>query len=258
MLYSSRRVCRPMTSTSSKPSVVRRAVRAPLRSSNAFVATVDPCMTSAAPEMPAFSIPFMMASSGCCGVESSLNISILPSWITTKSVNVPPVSTPILEVDLCDILDKFWNNRFDILDGSLRIALPRQRLKVGTHCVEAMNRDLAHPREVFVGRRVHTELFDPFDYSLALVGIGADLEDGSFIGVNAKFHLGPPAGLDYLQFKNCFENIDGGKITVRNWTFGNADFATGTAPEGRPEFARMVHRGCRCKDEDTVRRIFLK
>src|SRR2546430_10272385 len=182
-----------MTRTSSKPSVVRSAVDAPLRSSNASVATVDPCMTSAAPEMPALSIPFMMASSGCCGVESCLNISILPSRITTKSVNVPPVSTAILEVDLCDILDKFRNNRFDVLDGPLRVPLPCQRLKVGSHGVKAVNRDLAHPGEVFVRRRVRAELFDPFDYALTLVRIGADLERGPFAGLDTKFDFRKPA-----------------------------------------------------------------
>src|SRR6267143_5363955 len=247
-----------MTRTSSKPSVVRSAVDAPLRSSNAFVATVDPCMTSAAPEMPALSIPFMMASSGCCGVESSLNISILPSRITTKSVNVPPVSTPILKVDLCDILDKFRNNRFDVLESALRVLFPCQRLKAGAHCVEPMNRDFAHPCEVFVRRRVRAELFDPFDYSFAPAGFGADLERGPFAGIDTKFDLRPPAGLDHLQFENCFKNVHGRKIPARNRALGNSGFAIGGALEGGPEFARMVHRAGRCKHEYTVRRILLE
>src|SRR5438105_2784609 len=85
----------------------------------------------------------MIACSGCCGVESSLNISISPSRITTKSVNVPPVSTPILEVDLRDILNKFRKDRFNILNRALRIALPGEGLKIRAHGVEAMDGDLA-------------------------------------------------------------------------------------------------------------------
>src|SRR5713101_10013389 len=102
-------------------------------------------MTSAFPAMRALATPFIMACSGCCGVESSLNISILPPRTTTKSVNVPPASTPILEVDLRDILDKLRNNRFDILDRCLRVALPCQCLKVGAHGIEPMNRGFTHP-----------------------------------------------------------------------------------------------------------------
>src|SRR5919108_3053145 len=104
-------------------------------------------MTSAARKADVRAIPLMMASSGCCGVESSLNISIRPSRMTTKSVNVPPVSTPILEIDLRDILDKFRKNRFDILNRPLRIALPREGLQVRAHCIESMDCDFAHPRE---------------------------------------------------------------------------------------------------------------
>src|SRR5437868_1010967 len=116
-----------------------------------------------------------------------------------------------------------------------------------------MNRDLAHPCEVFVRRRVHTEVFDPFDYSFTLLGIGADFESGSFAGVHAEFDLRPPAGLDHLQFENRFENVNGWKITARNRAFGNTGFATGSALEGGPELARMIPRARRGQHEDTVR-----
>ena len=46
-LYSSARFWRPIWITSSKPAVVTSAVRAPLRSSSALVATVEPWITSA-------------------------------------------------------------------------------------------------------------------------------------------------------------------------------------------------------------------
>src|SRR3989442_14803824 len=107
-------------------------------------------MTSETDESPARAIPFMMAAAGSLGVDSSLNISILPSRITTKSVRVPPVSMPILEIDLRDILNKFWNDGFDILNCSLGIALPCQCLYVGANGIEAMNGDFAQPGEVFI------------------------------------------------------------------------------------------------------------
>src|SRR5207249_10379032 len=102
-------------------------------------------MTSEAAELPVRAIPFMMASSGSCGVESSLNTLILPLRITTKSVNVPPVSTPILKIDLRDILNEFREDGSDILDRSLRIALPREDLDVGAKRTEGMYADIAQP-----------------------------------------------------------------------------------------------------------------
>src|SRR6266571_1794641 len=133
-------------------------------------------MTSEAAELPARAIPFMMASSGSCGVESSLNTLILPLRITTKSVNVPPVSTPTLKIDLRDILNEFREDGSDILDRSLRIALPCEGLDVGANRIEAMNGDFAYPGEVLIRRRVRGDIFDPFEYLLALFGIGVDLK----------------------------------------------------------------------------------
>src|SRR5712692_8126369 len=203
-----------MTRISSNPSVVSSAVRAPLRSISAFVATVDPWMTSAVPAIARRAIPFMIASSGWRGVDSSLNISILPRRIMMKSVNVPPVSTPILEIDLRDILDEFWNDRFDILDRSLRVALPRECLNVGAHCIEPVNGDFAHPCKVLVRRRVGGNVFDPLEYPLTFFFISPNLKDGSFGGVDTQFNIVPPAGLNHAQIQHCFEDVDGGKITT--------------------------------------------
>src|SRR5215510_12627208 len=150
-----------MMMTSSKPSVVRRAVRAPLRSSRAFVATVDPWITSLTEDDSRRSSPCMIASSGWRGVESSLKISILPSLMTTKSVNVPPVSTPTLKIDSRDILYVLGRNRFQGLDCALRVALPGQGLQVGQSAVEAVNRDLTSPREVVVGQGHLGDSLDP-------------------------------------------------------------------------------------------------
>src|SRR5438046_6331628 len=133
-------------------------------------------MTAEAAELPVRAIHFMMASSGSCGVESSLNTLILPSRITTKSVNVPPVSTPILKIDLRDILNEFREDGSDILDRSFRIALPCEGLDVGGNRIEAMNGNFAHPGEVLIRRRARGDIFDPFEYLLALFGVGVDLK----------------------------------------------------------------------------------
>src|SRR5215813_11376854 len=150
-----------MTMTSSKPSVVRRAVRAPLRSIRAFVATVDPWITSLTEDDSRRSSPCMIASSGWRGVESSLKISILPSLITTKSVNVPPVSTPTLKIDPRDILNVPGRNRCEVLNHALRVTLPGQGLKVGESGVEVVNGDLTSPREVGVWEGLLGYSLDP-------------------------------------------------------------------------------------------------
>src|SRR2546430_458715 len=247
-----------MTRTSSKPAVVRRAVRAPLRSSKAFVATVDPWMTSETDEPPVRAIPFRMASSGFWGVESSLNISTLPSRITTKSVNVPLVSTPTLEIDLRDILKEFWDDRSDILDRSLRIALPCECLYVGANDIEAVNSDFAHPGEVLIGGRLRGNISDPLDYPLPLFGVRADLQSRALVGVNAKFNIGPPAGLDYLQIKDRLEDVNCGKIAARDWAFRNTGFAAVITFETRPDFTRMIDCTRRCENQNAVRAIFLE
>ncbi len=88
-----------MTSTSSKPSVVTSAVRAPRRCKSALVPTVVPWTTSnSASRAPVSAAtlckPSVMASEGSAGVEASLKIFVSPPERKTKSVNVPPVSTP--------------------------------------------------------------------------------------------------------------------------------------------------------------------
>src|SRR5437667_9977318 len=121
-------------------------------------------MISAGPSAVCRAIPFIMASSGRCGVDSSLNISILPLRIMMKSVNVPPVSTPILEIDLRDILDESRNDGLDLLDRSLRVALPRKRLNIGANRIETVDGDFAHPGEVLIGGRMRRDVFDPLHY----------------------------------------------------------------------------------------------
>ena len=89
--YRSGRACLPISITSSKPSVVISAVRAPFRSSNAFVATVVPCTISKGSEAAASrirAIPPRIASAGLCGVDGALKEVSREPRAATKSVNV--------------------------------------------------------------------------------------------------------------------------------------------------------------------------
>jgi hypothetical protein len=73
-----------------------RAVRAPILSSRAFVATVMPCaraLTEPA-SMPAALVAFMTPTDWSCGVEGTFTVVMRPSVSATRSVNVPPTSTP--------------------------------------------------------------------------------------------------------------------------------------------------------------------
>src|SRR5438034_1839577 len=85
---------RPTSSTSSKPAVVTSVTRAPLRSSSALVATVEPCRTRVLRSAPARARAASTAAAGSRGVEGSLNELRRPPRHATTSVNVPPVSTP--------------------------------------------------------------------------------------------------------------------------------------------------------------------
>src|SRR5918998_787790 len=81
---------------SRKPAVVMRAVLAPLRSRRAFVATVMPWAraTTAPASTCEASIAFITPSDWSPGVDGTLAVRIPPSPSATRSVNVPPTSTP--------------------------------------------------------------------------------------------------------------------------------------------------------------------
>ncbi len=80
-----------MVRTSSKPAVVTSAVAAPLPSIAALVARVVPC-PMALRSRP--SRPLRSTCSGFLGVEASLKASMESPLRSTKSVKVPPTSTP--------------------------------------------------------------------------------------------------------------------------------------------------------------------
>ena len=93
----------PIRSKSRNPSVIRRSVRSPFRSSNAFVATVVPILTQSTSKSWIFSLlpifkksrmPWMAASLYCSGFsERYLMLFKDPSGdFATISVNVPPRS----------------------------------------------------------------------------------------------------------------------------------------------------------------------
>src|SRR5579864_3109444 len=85
-----------MRTRSAKPCVVTKAVRAPLRSSRALVATVEPWTTSVRAGAAMRARPARITLAGRAGFERSLKLSMKPSSRrTTKSVNVPPVSIPM-------------------------------------------------------------------------------------------------------------------------------------------------------------------
>ena len=88
--------------TSRVPLVATRAVLAPRRSSTAFVATVVPKMKRPMREGSTpwrsrrRSTPASTARAGSSGTEGTLKVAISPvrAFSATKSVKVPPVSTP--------------------------------------------------------------------------------------------------------------------------------------------------------------------
>jgi len=79
--------------------VVSSAVRAPLRSINALVASVVPCTTSVTSCGRHFAsarmerTPSSTARSGASGVVSTLMLCEVAPVSSTTSVNVPPMST---------------------------------------------------------------------------------------------------------------------------------------------------------------------
>src|SRR5262245_12648375 len=91
-----RRSWRCMNSRSRKPRVATKATGAPLRSSTALVATVEPCPRSSmrARSMPEAVRAAKAPMSGLFGVLGTLVTTTLPPSTATRSVKVPPTSTP--------------------------------------------------------------------------------------------------------------------------------------------------------------------
>src|SRR5712671_487330 len=81
-----------MAIVSSKPLVVTKATRAPLRSSIVFVPTVVPWRTTTSGPEAICRNPFRTAIPGSCGVEKTFNTTNFPFCRYTQSVKVPPVS----------------------------------------------------------------------------------------------------------------------------------------------------------------------
>src|SRR5262249_25656987 len=97
------RIWRPISSTSRNPCVVINPMQAPLRSSTALVATVVPCTkraTSCGGKAHSASICLSASSTATLGSLRVLGIFMIrvraPGRRTTTSVNVPPISTPML------------------------------------------------------------------------------------------------------------------------------------------------------------------
>src|SRR3972149_11902129 len=104
-LYSSGRFWRPMASRSSNPLVVIKAVLGSLLSSRALVPTVVPCIRlSFWPLWIKPLTPERTALAGFVGEDNILNDFSLPACSKTKSVKVPPVSTPSLIISVVFLL----------------------------------------------------------------------------------------------------------------------------------------------------------
>ena len=88
-----------MNGTSSKPAVVTYSTRAPRRCSSALVPTVVPTVSAsiASDVQPEALIAASTARHGLSGVDGTLAMRVAPlaGSIATRSVNVPPVSTPM-------------------------------------------------------------------------------------------------------------------------------------------------------------------
>src|ERR1700742_815563 len=91
-----RRSWRCMNSRSRKPCVATKATSAPLRSSTALVATVEPWPRSSIlpMSMPDAVSAAKAPTSGDFGVLGTLVTTTRPPSTATRSVNVPPTSTP--------------------------------------------------------------------------------------------------------------------------------------------------------------------
>src|SRR4029450_9231893 len=99
MWYSSKRGSQAISSESRKPAVVTSAVRAPLRSIKALVASVVPWTTSPTVDGGHLACarmvrtPSITPRSGASGVVRTFMAWALSSISRTTSVNVPPIST---------------------------------------------------------------------------------------------------------------------------------------------------------------------
>src|SRR5262245_15878993 len=74
------------------------AVRAPLRSSTVLMAMVDPCSTSLKPAMRHCASARLSATPrvGSAGTVDVFDVTMRPSMHPTRSVKVPPISTPTM------------------------------------------------------------------------------------------------------------------------------------------------------------------
>ena len=91
----------------------------------------------------------------------------------------------MLKIDPGDILDKSGNDRLNVLDRSSGVAFPGKRLNVRAEVGETVNRDFSHPCKVLVRRCVGCKAFYPLEYPLTFFFIAANLQSGSFSGLNA-------------------------------------------------------------------------
>src|SRR5262249_53637753 len=100
------------------------AVRAPLRSSTVLMAMVDPCSTSPSDGMRQWASARLSATPrvGSAGTVDVFDVTMRPSMQPTRSVNVPPMSTPTMFNDCAPVSEPDRNERIDVELPGLRHA----------------------------------------------------------------------------------------------------------------------------------------
>src|SRR5688572_30097551 len=109
-------------------------------------------------------LPLRIASAGLPAVENFLKISMPPDPITTKSVNVPPESTPTRWVRLLG----FRISVYELDSGSILNLLCCDEAKSsGCYAGEIPSMDcrLPGPLQFLFGRRHVAKLFDPAEHA---------------------------------------------------------------------------------------------
>src|SRR5262245_42049327 len=124
----------------------------------------------------------------------------------TKSVNVPPVSTPILKVGPRDILDLLSRNGFETWNHALRVALPNQRPKVRMASVKVVYCEFARPHEVGIRQGRAGDTSNPFQNLCVFFGVPMDLKCRTLPSVYNEGCVLPPTRFNQFQIENRFEN----------------------------------------------------
>src|SRR5262249_21592436 len=96
------------------------------------------------------------------------------------------------------------------------ITLPRERLKIGTDTLEAVDRRFLDPGEITFHQSILGNSLDPGENLRSRLVVAVDLEHGALARIDADLYVARPAGIDYFGIKNDFQEKEGGKIAAGN------------------------------------------